>query len=109
MTLMRNALQLAKRSFSAAAAAAPERKVVVVGAAGGIGQPLGLLMKLNPLVSQLSLYDVVGTPGVAADISHVCTRSSVRLASSIIRSATAMGGMREAKSAGSQRAEAGSP
>ncbi|KAG5247045.1 malate dehydrogenase [Salix suchowensis] len=27
----------------------PERKVAILGAAGGIGQPLALLMKLNPL------------------------------------------------------------
>jgi malate dehydrogenase len=32
------------------------KKVTVLGAAGGIGQPLSLLMKLNPDVSQLSLY-----------------------------------------------------
>ena len=30
----------------------PERKVVVLGAAGGIGQPLGLLMKVaNPHIN----------------------------------------------------------
>jgi hypothetical protein len=52
-------------------------KVGVIGAAGGIGQPLSLLMKLDPLVSQLSLYDVVRTPGVAADISHCCTPAQV--------------------------------
>jgi len=47
-------------------------KVAVIGAAGGIGQPLSLLMKYNPLVTDLSLYDVAPmTPGVAADISHV--------------------------------------
>ncbi|GAA0162236.1 dehydrogenase [Lithospermum erythrorhizon] len=63
------------RGFSSSAA--PERKVVVLGAAGGIGQPLSLLMKLNPLVSTLSLYDIVGTPGVAADVSHINTRSKV--------------------------------
>ena len=34
------------RGFSAAAAM-PERKVVILGAAGGIGQPLGLLMKVG--------------------------------------------------------------
>ncbi|KAK7860533.1 malate dehydrogenase [Quercus suber] len=55
----------------------PERKVAVLGAAGGIGQPLALLMKLNPLVSKLSLYDIAGTPGVAADVSHINTRSEV--------------------------------
>lgn len=56
---------------------APERKVAILGAAGGIGQPLSLLMKLNPLVSTLSLYDIAGTPGVAADVSHINTRSEV--------------------------------
>lgn len=55
----------------------PERKVAVLGAAGGIGQPLALLMKLNPLVSKLALYDIAGTPGVAADVSHINTRSEV--------------------------------
>ncbi|KAI3822511.1 hypothetical protein L1987_10101 [Smallanthus sonchifolius] len=34
-------------------------------------------MKLNPLVSSLSLYDIVCTPSVAADISHINTRSEV--------------------------------
>lgn len=57
----------------------PERKVAVLGAAGGIGQPLSLLMKLNPLVSKLALYDIAGTPGVAADVGHVNTRSEVNL------------------------------
>jgi hypothetical protein len=33
--------------------------------AGGIGQPLSLLLKLNPLVTELSLYDVVNAPGVS--------------------------------------------
>ncbi|KAL3636904.1 hypothetical protein CASFOL_019203 [Castilleja foliolosa] len=56
----------------------PERKVAVLGAAGGIGQPLSLLMKLNPLVSKLALYDIAGTPGVAADVSHINTRSEVK-------------------------------
>lgn len=46
-------------------------KVAVLGAAGGIGQPLSLLLKLSPEVDHLSLYDIVGTPGVAADLSHV--------------------------------------
>ncbi|GAV64046.1 Ldh_1_N domain-containing protein/Ldh_1_C domain-containing protein [Cephalotus follicularis] len=55
----------------------PERKVAILGAAGGIGQPLALLMKLNPLVSNLALYDIANTPGVAADVSHINTRSQV--------------------------------
>lgn len=44
---------------------------VVLGASGGIGQPLSLLMKASPLVDELALYDVVNTPGVAADLSHI--------------------------------------
>ncbi|MCD7464529.1 hypothetical protein HAX54_052939 [Datura stramonium] len=60
-----------------ASESAPDRKVAILGAAGGIGQPLSLLMKLNPLVSRLALYDIAGTPGVAADVSHINTRSEV--------------------------------
>ncbi len=55
-------------------------KVAVLGAAGGIGQPLSLLLKLNPRVSELALYDIKGGPGVAADLSHINTRSVVSLA-----------------------------
>ncbi|CAH0549244.1 unnamed protein product [Brassicogethes aeneus] len=53
-------------------------KVAVCGASGGIGQPLSLLLKINPLVSELSLYDIVHTPGVAADLSHIETASKVK-------------------------------
>ena len=56
---------------------APGFKVAILGAAGGIGQPLSLLMKMNPLVSVLHLYDVVNTPGVTADISHMDTSAVV--------------------------------
>jgi len=52
-------------------------KVAVLGSSGGIGQPLSLLCKLSPHVDELSCYDVVGTPGVAADLSHIPTKSSV--------------------------------
>lgn len=52
-------------------------KVAVCGASGGIGQPLSLLLKNSPLVTELSLYDIVHTPGVAADLSHIDTRSKV--------------------------------
>lgn len=47
------------------------------GASGGIGQPLSLLLKNSPLITELSLYDIVHTPGVAADLSHIDTNSSV--------------------------------
>jgi malate dehydrogenase len=52
-------------------------KAVVLGAAGGIGQPLALLLKANPLVSELGLFDIVNTPGVAADLSHISTPAKV--------------------------------
>jgi malate dehydrogenase len=52
-------------------------KAVVAGASGGIGQPLSLLLKLSPLVDELALYDVVNTPGVAKDLSHISTRAKV--------------------------------
>ncbi|KAI5823868.1 malate dehydrogenase [Schizophyllum commune Tattone D] len=52
-------------------------KAVVLGAAGGIGQPLSLLLKTNPAVTQLALYDIVNTPGVAADLSHISTPAKV--------------------------------
>lgn len=54
-----------------------QTKVAVLGAAGGIGQPLSLLMKMNPLVKELSLYDVVNTPGVGADLSHINTAAKI--------------------------------
>ena len=41
----------------------------------GIGQPLSMLLKLNPAVTKLNLFDIVHTPGVAADLSHCETKS----------------------------------
>lgn len=78
MSILRKAFPAASRAFNAAAAPASGRKVAVLGAAGGIGQPLGLLMKLNPLISELSLYDIANTPGVAADVSHVNTPAQTK-------------------------------
>lgn len=49
------------------------------GAAGGIGQPLSLLLKLSSRVHTLHLYDVVNTAGVKADVSHINTVARVRL------------------------------
>ncbi|KAJ9211283.1 hypothetical protein DTO166G4_7116 [Paecilomyces variotii] len=66
---------LQKRQFTASASR--QSKVSILGAAGGIGQSLSLLMKLNPLVSELALYDVKGGLGVAADLSHINTKSKV--------------------------------
>ncbi|KAI0829225.1 malate dehydrogenase [Trametes gibbosa] len=70
------ALKASSRQFSSSAAR--QSKVTVLGAGGGIGQPLSLLLKLNPHVTELSLYDIRGAPGVAADVSHIDTNSEVR-------------------------------
>jgi hypothetical protein len=52
--------------------------VAVLGAAGGIGQPLSLLLKSVDHITELRLYDLVNTPGVAADLAHIPTRAKVR-------------------------------
>ncbi|GMI30027.1 hypothetical protein TeGR_g7558 [Tetraparma gracilis] len=52
-------------------------KVAVLGAAGGIGQPLSMLCRLSPVFTSVSCYDVVNTPGVAADLSHIPSPGSV--------------------------------
>ncbi|KAF3935599.1 hypothetical protein ABW19_dt0204146 [Dactylella cylindrospora] len=52
-------------------------KAAVLGAAGGIGQPLSLLLKISPLVDELALYDVVNAPGVGADLSHINSLAAV--------------------------------
>lgn len=67
--------------------------VAVVGAAGGIGQPLSLLLKLNPLVGELRVFDVANTKvpaadgkpettvatvlGTASDLSHIDSNAKV--------------------------------
>ncbi|EYE97281.1 malate dehydrogenase [Aspergillus ruber CBS 135680] len=52
-------------------------KAAVLGASGGIGQPLSLLLKACPLVDELALYDVVNTPGVTADLSHISSVAKI--------------------------------
>ncbi|CBI15218.3 unnamed protein product, partial [Vitis vinifera] len=56
---------------------ASSSKVAILGAAGGIGQPLALLIKMSPLVSALHLYDIANVKGVAADLSHCNTPAQV--------------------------------
>merc|ERR1719197_2118430 len=50
-------------------------KVCVVGGAGGIGQPLSLLMAQCPMVKELAIIDLnvamVPAEGVQADLSHI--------------------------------------
>ena len=69
------ARRAAARGFHSTAAS--QYKVCVVGGAGGIGQPLSMLLKMNPDVSHVSVFDMVGAPGVAADLSHIDTPASV--------------------------------
>eukprot|EP00955_Chlamydomonas_euryale_P073888 361875-Chlamydomonas_euryale.AAC.10 len=67
------------RQMASSAGGGIGRKVAVLGAAGGIGQSLSMLMKMNQQVSHLSLYDIAGTPGVGADVSHINTRAQVKV------------------------------
>ncbi|XP_059511290.1 malate dehydrogenase, mitochondrial [Stegostoma tigrinum] len=73
--VVRHATSALGRAFSVSSQ--NNAKVAVLGASGGIGQPLSLLLKNSPLVSDLSLYDIAHTPGVAADLSHIETRAKV--------------------------------
>lgn len=66
--ISRRSISLTSQNFS---------KVAVLGAAGGLGQPLSLLLKINPHISHLSLYDINQVPGVAADLGHCSTRAKV--------------------------------
>jgi len=51
-----------RSNFTAAASSTAARafscKAAVCGAAGGIGQPLAMLLKLDPNITELALYDV---------------------------------------------------
>jgi len=57
-------------------------KVCVCGGAGGIGQPLSMLMAMDENVAELAIYDLSFAPvpaeGVAADLSHVERRCKVK-------------------------------
>ncbi|KAG0673269.1 hypothetical protein C6P40_002875 [Pichia californica] len=53
-------------------------KATILGAAGGIGQSLSLLLRLNPNIDELSLYDIVNTIGVSTDLSHIPTDQVIK-------------------------------
>lgn len=57
-------------------------KVCVCGGAGGIGQPLSLLMGMDPNVSELCIFDLnvaaVQPAGVAADLGHLERKCAVK-------------------------------
>ena len=75
--LVRNITSTSSSTRLYSSTSAMGKKVAVLGAAGGIGQPLSLLLKLSPHVTELSCYDIVGTPGVAADLSHIPSASHI--------------------------------
>lgn len=50
----------------------------MLGACGGIGQPLSLLLKMNPRVHELAMYDIQYPQGVASDLSHVPSPCAVQ-------------------------------
>ncbi|KAH8404114.1 hypothetical protein KR215_009841, partial [Drosophila sulfurigaster] len=52
-------------------------KVTLVGAAGGVGQPLALMLKMNQRIKTLALHDKVSIKGMAVDLSHICTPTNV--------------------------------
>lgn len=57
-------------------------KVCVCGGAGGIGQPLSLLMNMDPNVGELCVFDLnvamVPPAGVAADLNHLERKANVK-------------------------------
>jgi malate dehydrogenase len=56
-------------------------KVCVVGGAGGIGQPLSMLLTMDPNVAEVCVYDLtiamVPAAGVACDLSHINKKARV--------------------------------
>merc|ERR1711881_677615 len=72
LSISRNMISRALKQASRAAG-----NVAVLGASGGIGQPLSLLLKANPNINNLRLFDIAHTPGVAADLSHCDTPANV--------------------------------
>jgi len=77
----------AKAKVKAKAKSAPKSsagnyKVCVCGGAGGIGQPLSMLMALDANVAELCVFDLsvamVPPAGVAADLGHLERKSKVK-------------------------------
>jgi len=77
-SLLSLSVRVLQQNKSLSTSSAKDAKVAVVGAAGGIGQPLALLLKHSPMISHLSCFDIAPvTPGVVADLSHIETACSV--------------------------------
>lgn len=69
------AQRLSTAAFACKAAHPAQFKVCISGGAGGIGQPLTMLMAMNPSVKEVAIQDVsmamVPPSGVAADVGHM--------------------------------------
>ncbi|KAF5701085.1 malate dehydrogenase NAD-dependent [Fusarium mundagurra] len=52
-------------------------KIALLGAAGQSGTPLSLLCKASNLFTEIALYDLVHTPGIATDLNHIDTKATV--------------------------------
>jgi len=72
----------AKAKAKAASKPRKELKVCVCGGAGGIGQPLSMLMAMDGNVSELCVFDLniamVPPEGVAADLGHIEAKAAVK-------------------------------
>jgi len=72
----------AAQASSSSSSKAGNFKVCVCGGAGGIGQPLCMLMAQNPHVSELCVFDLtiamVPAEGVATDLSHLEKKCKVK-------------------------------
>ncbi|CAG9765815.1 unnamed protein product [Ceutorhynchus assimilis] len=68
---------LSKSNKSKSSGSQNKPRIAVIGACGGIGQPLALLLKLNPSIGELILVDKDNMAGVAADLSHIETPAKV--------------------------------
>jgi len=64
-------IRRATNSSSFHSTAAVAKKVCVIGGGGGIGQPMSMLISMDPNCTELAVFDMVGAPGVAADLSHI--------------------------------------
>lgn len=48
---------------------------------------------MNPQVTQLSLFDIVGTKGVAADVSHINTKAKTTVSTRQPNPSAALGAL----------------
>ena len=69
------------RRGAGATAGARDRCGQTAAARGNDARSLIALLapQINPYVSELALYDIAGTPGVAADLSHINTKAAVKV------------------------------